>query len=134
VSLEIPRSNFYFIESNFQDIIAEIREGVGGLVSDSRNTRKTIVFRDMSKMYCHEFLDRGKQYIELYWYDWYDNNKQLIMKFHAHYHEDGTPAKITQFDPYHIHVYSDTRMTNEKFRELILVLEFIRLRQASIQQ
>lgn len=130
MSLEIRKSNFFFIELNFKDIILEVRDGVDGVKSDKRHVWKTIVFRDMSKMHCHEFLDHAKQFIELYWYDWYDEKKQLIMKFHAHYHNDGTPAKITQFDPYHIHLDSDKRIHNEKFRELMMILEFIRLRQA----
>jgi hypothetical protein len=53
------------------------------------------------------------------------------MKFHAHYHPDGTPAKITQYDPFHIHVGYE-RHHNKKFRELNEILEFIRLRQLSL--
>lgn len=132
MSLGIPKSNFYFIEANFKDIIEEIREGVNGLSSDARLIRKTIVFRDMSKMLCIESLDPTRGYIELYWYDWYDSNKQQIMKFHAHYHPDGTPVEITKFDPYHLHV-DEKRMPSGSFRELAIILEFIRVRQASLK-
>lgn len=134
MNLEMPRSNFYFIEQNFKDIIQEVREGVGGLTSHAGVIRKTIVFLDMSKMLCTEFLDDTKRYIELYWYDWYDSDKKLIMKFHAHYHQDGTPAEITKFDPFHIHAQDDKRMHNTKFRELAMILEFIRFRQASLKK
>ncbi|MDP4095640.1 DUF6516 family protein [Paenibacillus sp. P96] len=134
MSLEIRRSNFLFIEQNFSDIIQEVREGADGLHSDGRAVRKTIIFHDFSKMYCVEMLDKDKQYIELYWYDWYNENKQLIMKFHAHYHPDGTPASITKFDPYHLHSSTDTRHHNEKFRELNDILEFIRVRQLSLKK
>lgn len=102
MSLEIPKSNFIFIEKNFSDIIQEIRNGAQGLASDARTIRKTIVFHDFSKMYCIEFLEETKTEIELYWYDWYAENQQLIMKFHAHYHADGTPAHISVHDPFHI--------------------------------
>lgn len=133
MSLEIPKSNFYFVEQNFADIIEEVRDGVGGLKSDSKSARKTIVFRDMSKMHCIEELDR-MGYIELYWYDWYDSDKQIIMKFHAHYHQDGTPVRITKYDPFHIHNHADGRLVNEKFRELNDILEFIRIRQFSLKE
>ncbi|SEK40754.1 DUF6516 family protein [Paenibacillus sp. OK003] len=134
MSLEIRKSNFLFIESNFSDIISEVRDGANGIRSDSRSIRKTIVFHDFSKLICIEELDKGRNFIELYWYDWYETNQQLIMKFHAHYHPDGTPASIIQFDPFHIHSNDDKRHHNESFRELNDILEFIRLRQLSLKR
>ncbi|WP_435922558.1 toxin-antitoxin system TumE family protein [Paenibacillus sp. DYY-L-2] len=133
MALEIPKSNFRFIEQNFSDIILEIRDGVNGIRSGAKSIRKTIVFRDTSKLHCIEELDSNGSYIELYWYDWYDNNKNLIMKFHAHYHPDGTPAEITVFDPYHIHLSNESRIHNTSHRELDSILEFIRLRHYSIK-
>ncbi|WP_336775357.1 toxin-antitoxin system TumE family protein [Paenibacillus sp. MMO-58] len=132
MSLGIPKSNFLFIETNFKDIIEEVREGVNGLSSQAGLIRKTIVFRDMSKMLCTEVLDPTRACIELYWYDWYGSNKKEIMKFHAHYHPDGTPVEITKFDPYHMHV-DEKRLHSGSFKELALILEFIRLRQASLR-
>ncbi|MFB5760041.1 toxin-antitoxin system TumE family protein [Paenibacillus medicaginis] len=134
MSLEIRKSNFYFIEENYSDIIQEVREGANGIPSDGKSVRKTILFRDFSKMYCVELLDTAKQYIELYWYDWYGENQELIMKFHAHYHPDGTPASITKYDPYHIHSSNRERHYNKKFRELNDILEFIRMRQLSLKK
>jgi hypothetical protein len=133
LSLGIPKSNFYFIEDNFSDIILEIRNGANGLQSDNGTIRKTIVFRDFSKMTCIEILDESRHEIELYWYDWYEQNQQLIMKFHAHYHPDGTPKEITVFDPFHIQT-NTYRGTNENFRELNQILEFIRLRQLTLRK
>ena len=133
MSLGIPKSNFNFIEANFSDIILEIRNGVNGLSSDARTIRKTIVFHDFSKMYCIEILNDRQSEIELYWYDWYGQDRQLIMKFHAHYHPDGTPKEITVHDPFHIQTDS-YRGPNETFRELNQILEFIRLRQLSLKK
>jgi hypothetical protein len=111
----------------------EIQNGANGLQSDARNIRKTILFHDMSKMHCIEFLDETRSEIELYWYDWYEPNQQLIMKFHAHYHKDGTPKEITVHDPFHIQTNSH-RGPNKRFRELNDILEFIRLRQLSLKK
>jgi hypothetical protein len=129
LSLGIPRSNFNFIEQNFADIIEEVRNGANGLESEPGIIRKTIIFRDFSKMHCIEMLRQNE--IELYWYDWYDDKKELIMKFHAHYHPEGTPAEIKMYDPYHFHA-KDDRFHNESFRELNSILEFIRVRQLSL--
>jgi hypothetical protein len=133
LALEIPKSNFLLIEQNYSDIIEEVREGANGIRSDSRSKRKTIVFRDFSKLICIEELD-ASGFIEIYWYDWYNaDNTQYIMKFHAHYHPDGTPAEISMYDPFHIHTTDEKRHPNEKFRELNSILEFIRLRQLSLR-
>lgn len=75
MSLEIRKSNFYFVEQNFSDIISEVQEGADGIRSESNIIRKTILFHDMSKLKCVEVLDSTKSYIELYWYDWYDGAK-----------------------------------------------------------
>jgi hypothetical protein len=75
LSLEIRKSNFYFVEQNFSDIISEVQEGADGIRSESNIIRKTILFHDMSKLKCVEVLDSTKSYIELYWYDWYDGAK-----------------------------------------------------------
>ncbi|UHA75469.1 toxin-antitoxin system TumE family protein [Paenibacillus sp. 481] len=133
MSLGIPKSNFNFIEINFSDIILEIRNGANGLPSDARTIRKTIVFQDLSKMYCTEILENTRREIELYWYDWYEHNQQLIMKFHAHYHPDGTPKEITIHDPFHIQTNS-YRGPNNQFRELNQILEFVRVRQLSLKK
>lgn len=134
MSLKIAKSNFKFIEKNFSDIISEIRENANGIRSDSRSIRKTILFHDFSKLICIEELDMDRCFIELYWYDWYDSNKQLIMKFHAHKHPEGTPSSVTKYDPFHIHSADDERHHNEKFHELNDILEFIRLRQLSLKR
>lgn len=55
------------------------------------------------------------------------------MKFHAHYHPDGTPISISKFDPFHIHDANNERHHNTKFRELNDILEFIRMRQLSLK-
>ncbi|MBA9084297.1 DNA-binding transcriptional regulator YiaG [Fontibacillus solani] len=39
LSLGIPKSNFYFIENNFSDIILEIRNGANGLQSEACTVR-----------------------------------------------------------------------------------------------
>ncbi|WP_339306653.1 DUF6516 family protein [Paenibacillus sp. FSL L8-0435] len=85
------------------------------------------------RMYCVEEIDRNGGFIELYWYDWYDDQKELVMKFHAHYHPDETPANITMYDPFHIHTANERRLNNEKFQELYTILEFTRLRNISIK-
>ena len=134
MSLKIAKSNFNFIEENYSDIIYEIRESANGIQSDSRSIRKTILFHDFSKLICIEELDKSRCFIELYWYDWYDSNQRLIMKFHAHYHSVDTPSYITKYDPFHIHSGDDERHHNEKFRELNDILEFIRVRQLSLKR
>jgi len=133
LALKIPKSNFRFIENDFSDIIMEIRDGAQGLPNSARTIRKTIVFTDLSKMYCVEEIDRNGVFIELYWYDWYDAQKEVVMKFHAHYHPDETPASITMYDPFHIHSTDERRLRNDKFQELYTILEFIRLRNISIK-
>jgi len=131
LSLGIPRSNYFFIEQNFSDIILEIRNVVGVPYSDKRTIRKVILFHDLSKMYCTEIINDAGNDIELYWYDWYAHNQQLIIKFHAHYHPNGTPKEITVHDPFHIQTQYH-RTSNQHFRELVQILEFVRLRQLSL--
>lgn len=128
----VQKSNFFFIEQNFSDIIEEVREGAQGKKSDSRMACKTIVFKDMSKLYCVEYFDK-KGTIELFWYDFYGSDIKVIMKFHGHYHDDEASIKVTKYDPYHIHDVNDNRYFNEKYRELNDILEFIRTRQISLK-
>ncbi|PQP83652.1 hypothetical protein C0Q44_02895 [Paenibacillus sp. PCH8] len=60
MALKIPKSNFRFIENDFSDIIMEIRDGANGLPNSARTIRKTIVFTDLSKMYCVEDIRQVK--------------------------------------------------------------------------
>lgn len=132
MSLGIPKSNFAFLEESYKDVIQEIRNGSSGLPSTKDTIRKTIVFYDFTKLHCTEILADDGIHIKYYWYDWYkSDNSTVIMKFHAHYHKDGTPSSITVFDPYHIQTLT-TREHNTYFRELYLILEFIRLRKLSL--
>ncbi|WP_420916913.1 toxin-antitoxin system TumE family protein [Paenibacillus thiaminolyticus] len=54
-----------------------------------------MVFRDFSKLQCHEIIDVNGE-IESYYYNWNDSNGNLIMKFHAHFHPSGTPYEIAR--------------------------------------
>lgn len=52
MSTGIPKTNFRFIENEFEEIV-EIRNGCVGLKHDPQGAiRKTIVFTDMSKLSC----------------------------------------------------------------------------------
>ncbi len=130
--IKIPKSNFSFLERDFRDIILEIRDGSHGFPSEPGSVRKTIVFRSLSKMHCHEVSD-GDGYLAIYYYDWYDSKGNIIYKFHMHYHPDEAPEEVKKFDPFHIHRKRDAldtegkeRVENVHYRELYQILLLIR--------
>jgi len=57
----IPPSNFKLIESEFKDIIKNVRDtDKNGLPSNAYIQRKTFILIDNSKMYVTEYIDYKK--------------------------------------------------------------------------
>ncbi|WGU93395.1 DUF6516 family protein [Paenibacillus dendritiformis] len=132
MSLGIKKSSFRFLNMEYDDIILEIRPGAFSLPSEPRSVRQTIVFRDFSKLQCHEIIDANGE-IESYYYNWNDSNGNLIMKFHAHFHPAGTPYEIARFDPFHTHKKEDQfdehgnhRESNNAAKDLYTILYVIK--------
>ncbi|MDI3478242.1 MAG: hypothetical protein PWQ59_1767, partial [Thermoanaerobacterium sp.] len=66
--------------------------------------------------------------IDYYFYDWYSQNKNLILKIHSESHKD--KKYQTDTEPFHIHIptiLDKKRLPNYSLRDLFSVLEFIRL-------
>jgi len=137
LGISIPKSNFNLIGTMYKDIIIEIRRGsnenLPGYNTDVISiVSKVIVFDDMSKLYCKEFVNADQE-LEAYWYDWSDSNGRMIMKFHAHFHPDETDPAIRKFDPFHLHKRAfatddncTKREVDTEYRELANVLIFIK--------
>ncbi|MDA1674707.1 MULTISPECIES: toxin-antitoxin system TumE family protein [Bacillus cereus group] len=129
MSTGIPRSNFRLIEKEYEDVIEEIRNGAAGLPSNPPGAiRKTIVFKDLTKLSCQEIISEG--IIEFYQYDFYDSDGNIVMKFHSEPHED--KKYQTDTEPFHMHVRKDAydlkasvRLPNKHFKELVQVINLI---------
>ncbi|MEN1988981.1 hypothetical protein [Paenibacillus hubeiensis] len=68
-----------------------------------REINVNIKFHDYDGyLQCKEIFE-GDELIE-YYYDWYAGNKEILQKFHAHYHRDETPHEFKKFDPWHFHI------------------------------
>jgi len=127
----INPSNIDFLEKNFKDIIQNVKNtDQTGKSSNKLIIRATFNFIDGSYLSITEILKDG--YIDYFHYDWFDKNKQIICKFHSERHEDTEYQTTTE--PYHIHVLDksglskEKRLSNEKHRDLISILEMIKIR------
>jgi len=124
MSTEIPKTNYQFIEREFIEEIEEMRDGAAGLKNDPPGAiRKTIVFKDFTKLSCQEFIKDG--FIDFYHYDLYDSNGNIIMKFHSEPHEED---QQTETEPFHMHVREDEfdlkaskRVKNKHLQELYIL-------------
>jgi Family of unknown function (DUF6516) len=139
MTLKIPRTGFHVLKLDFPDLLMEIRDKDQRSLPSRYMSKgfsvqaKVLVFHDLSKLHCIEKVDIATQEIEEYWYDWENTQGEVIMKFHGHYHEPGTPPEITQFDPFHIHkklnpqdYKASHRELNHQYRTVRDVLCFIR--------
>lgn len=124
-TLGITRSNFNRLERlDFKDIIEECRNIFGVEVPGYHGTKvsvqaKVIVFRpslQIPNLKCVEFIDNATNEIIEFFYDWGDSSN-MLMKFHGHYHPDGTPEEIKRYDPFHLHLKIDRNDTELKKRE-----------------
>lgn len=127
----INPSNIDFLSRNFKDIIQSVKStDQTGKSSNKLTLRATINFTDGSYLSITEILKDG--YIDYFHYDWYNKNKQVICRFHSERHEDNEYQTTTE--PYHIHVpdknglSKEKRLANEKHRDLISILELIKIR------
>jgi hypothetical protein len=78
-------SNFLFLETEFADTILSVREqDSSGRVSSGIVTRKTYNFHDNSYLCITEYYRKNK--IDRYYYNWYEKNKEVILKFHSEEH------------------------------------------------
>lgn len=101
-SLVFEPTSWRVISRDYSHIIEEIqtpRESSNSLVM------RNILFRDMSKLKCKEFIDQETGYISVFQYDYYDSTGNIIMKFHSEPHND--PKYQTRTEPFHLHVKKD---------------------------
>lgn len=110
MSYQYP-SNLEFVKREFKDIIMEKIDSDGSRLSVTEISKNGVV--------------------DFFHYDWYSDTKQLIAKFHSEPHE--AKEAQTSTEPFHIHIpdkhglSKEKRLPNEKHRDLISVLEFIRI-------
>lgn len=129
MSTGIPKTNYLFIHSEFDDEIYDLRDGAAGLINNPPGAiRKTIVFNDLTKLSCQEVIKDG--IIDFYHYDFYDDRGNIIMKFHSEPHDDEDFQ--TETEPFHMHVKSDEndlkaskRVKNKHLQELYNIMVFI---------
>ena len=109
--------------------VIEIRNGCVGLKNDPPGAiRKTIVFTNMTKLTCQEYIK--EDIVDFYHYDYYDDKGNIIMKFHSEPHEN--KEHQTETEPFHMHVASDEsdlkaskRIANRYFKDLYNIIAFI---------
>ena len=124
-------SNLEFLKREFKDIIMEkIDSDMNGQLSTKTQQRATFKLVDGSCLSITEILKNGV--IDYFHYDWYLDKTRFIAKFHSEPHE--AKEARTSTEPFHIHIpdkhglIKEKRLPNEKHRDLISVLEFIRIR------
>lgn len=128
---DLKPSPLSVIADDFKDIIKWVKEtDQNGQASTAYIQRKTFVFIDDSYMSITEFIDTKKNLITKYFYDWYDKDKNEIMKFHSESHTEQKDQ--TETEPYHIHGRKSLnpfkkRFPNYYFQNLYHILEFVRL-------
>ncbi|MGJ7034279.1 toxin-antitoxin system TumE family protein [Anoxybacillus eryuanensis] len=127
-----PASVFSFLERDFADIILEIREGgADGRPSTKNCARKTIIFRNDTKLYVIEYKT-SDGWIDYYYYDWVTSDGKTILKWHSEPHNADERYQTTT-EPYHIHLpASETlhnmyRLANFEHQTLRSIIEFILL-------
>lgn len=103
VSLRLEPTSWRVISRDFSHLIAEIRELKG---NSAAKAMYEIVFLDMSKLQCKEYIVDG--YIDVFQYDLYDGYMNIIAKFHSEPHE-GLPKLQTATEPFHMHVKADEK-------------------------
>ncbi|MED1950401.1 DUF6516 family protein [Brevibacillus centrosporus] len=136
LTIPIPRTTFSNLQRMFPNLFLDVRE-IPGSEENPRGGREknaVILFVDNSKLKCKETYDPDSPIKERYeyFYDWYNEDGILLKKFHAHYHPNGTPAEITKYDPWHVHIklnfadqHGDNRRGVEPGRTIIDVLQEI---------
>lgn len=103
MSTGIPKTSFSTVLKEFGNHILEIRNGANGRTDDPPGAvRKTIVFKDMTKLSCQEFIKDG--IIDAYQYDFYDSKGNVVIKFHSEPHDE--KHLQTKTEPFHLHVRS----------------------------
>ncbi|MED4972119.1 hypothetical protein E5Z46_08070 [Geobacillus kaustophilus NBRC 102445] len=127
-----PANVFSFLERDFAEIIFEIRDGgADGRPSTKNCARKTIIFRNETKLYVTEYVTPD-DWIDYYYYDWVTPEGKTILKWHSEPH-DADKRYQTVTEPYHIHLPSSEilhnmyRLSNFEHQTLRSIIEFILL-------
>ncbi|PER55717.1 hypothetical protein CN495_08160 [Bacillus thuringiensis] len=100
MSQKLEPTSWRVIKRDFSHLIEEIRESRD---STRAEVQMTIVFRDMSKLKCREYVVDG--FIDVFQYDLYDGYGNVIAKFHSEPHKE--EALQTATEPFHMHVRRD---------------------------
>lgn len=114
LSKGLKPTSWRFIRREFSHLIEETRE-----LRDSTQSevKVDIVFRDMSKLKCKEYIKNG--YISVFQYDLYDGYGNVIMKFHSEPHED--EESQTDTEPFHMHIKKDEKDYSASVRKALPV-------------
>lgn len=124
-------TNFKVIEREYAGEIIEIRDGASGLPNQAGSVRKTIIFSDLPKLYCQEYIKDGQ--IDYYHYDYYNSSGLIIIKFHSEAHPC-SPEHQTTTEPFHLHVRKDSQdlaaslrlpIPNNHYKELMHIIDLI---------
>ncbi|MED2765992.1 DUF6516 family protein [Bacillus thuringiensis] len=99
MSINYPPTSWLRIKEDFNEIISEIQDGF----YEQGYKNKIIIFYDFSKLKCREKITNGV--MELFQYDYYDENFNILMKFHSEPHEE--EEYQTDTEPFHMHVNQD---------------------------
>lgn len=109
---KLYKTNFKTLETEFKDIIKSIRETDSTEeISTSLITRKTYILINKKKLYVTEFT--SKNVIKKYYYDLYDENNKVIMKFHSEPHND--KRYQTSTEAFHFNRYMFLRSQDKVF-------------------
>lgn len=125
-----PKSNLLLIQRAFSDIIMGMSDSdLNGQPSTITQQRANYKLIDGSLLSITEILKDGV--IDFFHYDWYSENKQVIVKFHSEPHDRKEKKTVTE--PFHIHIpdkhglIKEKRLPNESHRDLMSILELIRI-------
>ncbi|MEK3883910.1 hypothetical protein [Paenibacillus sp. PL2-23] len=110
-TLNIPKTTFLNLSYIYNEILEARTAEVNNRELDHKkgrevNAKITFHYTDCY-LRCKEIFEPSTYLLVEYYYDWYAGNGEILGKYHAHYHPNGTPAEITQYDPWHWHVPKD---------------------------
>ncbi|OBZ12911.1 hypothetical protein A8L34_29635 [Bacillus sp. FJAT-27264] len=101
---EFTQEVFTSIPGNIKNVHPEIVLDVTEDHTSAFNPKFTIKMNGWdSYLKCEEYGDKQGN-LQAFFYNWYNKDHSLIMKFHNHNHEKypDTPDAITEFDPVHL--------------------------------
>jgi hypothetical protein len=100
------------LENIYPSVILDVR-----ITNDSafRPKFKIVLRNSNTYLDCEEY-GNSKGLIE-FWYNWYNNDGSLIMKFHNHGHPVAADYHVTKYDPVHLQLKENAEDNDGRKRE-----------------